>query len=765
LKSDCTIEEIAMLASILILVSGLALGADAPIKPLEVKPFKGVASYSKQVSEILEAKCVGCHSSALAENKLNLEDLAAMLKGGKRGPAIVAGKADESWLFKMAAHRVEPVMPPKNKKDLKPLTADELGILKSWIDAGGKDDSTGEVAAAKSKPIEIGPLPPGIHPINALDLTADGRRVAAGLANVVEVYDVDSGVELIRLGGHKDLIQSVRFRPDGKQLAAGSYQFVSLWDAPQLTLEKTFTGSPEIIKTSLELRDNKTILTAGVEKAIRFWNKTDGKLTRSLTTVTGIDFLTISYDEKTLATISPDGTARLVNLTDGKEIVALKSPKGVLLGASFAADGKTLNTLGVDGSIMVWNLPAKATDKPIKTFAIEKKKAAKAFLVIDGSIFVGGDDALIHQVNLADGKVIRTFEGATGPVLSVAIARDGKTLASGSADKKIRLYERETGKLVGELGPLSAAVTHLSFASHGKRLLTASSDGNLTEWDLGTRKVAMAFSQPSSKPGTSIAMNKAFYLDDGQIVSVAEKQAYLWKSTGAWAEVRKLGPHVFRVLAIEFSPDGKLIATGGGEPSRSGEVKIWETTTGKLVRSLDALHSDTVFGLKFSPDGTKLASVAADKFLKVTNVSDGKELKSFEGHTHHVLGVDWKSDGKQLVTSGADNVIKLWDYETGEQVRTLNPATKQVTALKWLAGKPQVVAGTGEPAVKIWNPDNGGITRTFDGPADYIFAVTASTDGSRVAAGGADGVLLIWNGLTGQSIRKIAPSTIAVGAK
>ena len=64
-----------------------------------------------------------------------------MLKGGKRGPAIVPGKADESLLFKMAAHRVEPVMPPKDKKDQKPLTPEELGLLKLWIDAGAKDDS------------------------------------------------------------------------------------------------------------------------------------------------------------------------------------------------------------------------------------------------------------------------------------------------------------------------------------------------------------------------------------------------------------------------------------------------------------------------------------------------------------------------------------------------------------------------------------------------------------------------------------------------
>ena len=78
-------------------------------------------------------------------------------------------------------------------------------------------------------------------------------------------------------------------------------------------------------------------------------------------------------------------------------------------------------------------------------------------------------------------------------------------------------------------------------------------------------------------------------------------------------EPRRFGPHAFRVLAIDFSPDGKLMATGGGEPSRSGEVKLWDLATGTLVRSLDSLHTDTVFGLRFSPDGLKLATASADQ--------------------------------------------------------------------------------------------------------------------------------------------------------
>ena len=223
--------------------------------------------------------------------------------------------------------------------------------------------------------------------------------------------------------------------------------------------------------------------------------------------------------------------------------------------------------------------------------------------------------------------------------------------------------------------------------------------------------------------------------------------------------MKPLGPHVFRVLALDFNPDGTLLAAGGGEPSRSGEIKIWEVGKGMLVRSLDALHSDTVFGVRFSPDGTKLASAAADKFLKVTRVADGKELRSFEGHTHHVLAVDWKSDGKQLVTGGGDNVIKLWDFETGEQVRTL-PAGRQAGDRRALgAGQDRGRGRLGRQARAALEPRQrrGRSAGRFSGPSDYVFGVAASNDGNRVAAGGADSVLFVWNGQNGQVIRKIEP--------
>ena len=143
----------------------------------------------------------------------------------------------------------------------------------------------------------------------------------------------------------------------------------------------------------------------------------------------------------------------------------------------------------------------------------------------------------------------------------------------------------------------------------------------------------------------------------------------------------------------------------------SGELKIWNTADSALVRTVTDAHSDTVFGLEFSPDAEFLASSAADRFVKVFQVATGKLHKSFEGHTHHVLDVSWKSDGKVLASCGADNVIKIWDFLTGDQRRTTAAVGKEVTSINFVGATPKLFTSSGDKSVRLVNTDNGAAER------------------------------------------------------
>ena len=151
------------------------------------------------------------------------------------------------------------------------------------------------------------------------------------------------------------------------------------------------------------------------------------------------------------------------------------------------------------------------------------------------------------------------------------------------------------------------------------------------------------------------------------VVTTADKQAFAWQPAGDWKLVRTIGriddPQtlVDRVHKLDFHPNGQWLATAGGEPGRSGELKFWNIADGKLVREFPGVHSDTLFGVQFSPDGELVATAAADRHVKLFTSADGTLVRTLKGHTHHVRGVTWRADGKVLASCGADNVIKVWD--------------------------------------------------------------------------------------------------------
>ena len=259
--------------------------------------------------------------------------------------------------------------------------------------------------------------------------------------------------------------------------------------------------------------------------------------------------------------------------------------------------------------------------------------------------------------------------------------------------------------------------------------------------------------RPAKAAHISLVESMAISPDGKTLATGSFQEVILWNvESGAIA--KKIIGFADRVVAIAWSPDGKLFATGGGAPTEDGEVKLFDAT-GKLAFEFKSPHSDTVFGVCFSADNTKLATCGADKFVKTWEIPSGKFIKSFEGHTHHVLDVGWFPDGKQLASGGADNNVKIWDFEKGEQVRTLqNAHTKQVTRLLFVGKAGAFITTSGDMSVKMWNA-GGNTMRSFAGGTDFVYAVGSSGDGKIVVTGGEEGIIRLYNGDAGGQPTKI----------
>lgn len=342
----------------------------------------------------------------------------------------------------------------------------------------------------------------------------------------------------------------------------------------------------------------------------------------------------------------------------------------------------------------------QSAERAIVSAQNSSKRAAEAVPVAQAAL--KADEAKQKELETKLAADTKAATDAQLPLRSVAFSTDGKTIVAGGDDKLVHTYNGDDGTALDVCVGHADVVGPVAFA--GEKLISVSADKNVFAWTLYPE----------------------------------------------WTWVRTIGDPasetiVDRVTALDFSRDGKLLASGGGAPSRSGELKIWNVADGALVREVKDAHSDVVFGVRFSPDDKMLASCGADKFLKTFEVATGKFIKGYEGHTHHVLGAAWSSDGRTIATGGADNVVKTWDLSTGEQKKTVAGFTKEVTAVTYAGDGPNVVATCGDKTLKLVNGDGGNVLKTFSGATDFLYAVAVSADGKLVAAGGQDGTLRVWN--------------------
>ena len=245
---------------------------------------------------------------------------------------------------------------------------------------------------------------------------------------------------------------------------------------------------------------------------------------------------------------------------------------------------------------------------------------------------------------------------------------------------------------------------------------------------------------------------------DGDVLAAsADGRAIQYTVTSKWALAKTMGngkdTALFRdrVLSLAVSQSGRLLAVGGGDPSREGDVLIWNLDAlDSAPKRFVGVHSDTVLGLSFSPDEKFLVSGGADKVARVLDILGMRVVRSLEGHTHHVLGVSWSPDGRSILTAGADNTVKIWDALNGTRKKSVDGADKEVTAVQFLGAGAQFVAASGDGKVRVIAP-NGTVSKTIS-EATFINALNAAPHGKVVFGGGDDGILRSWNPNDGSKI-------------
>ncbi len=418
-----------------------------------------IVSYARDVTPFLDEYCLACHDDGFATSDLALHSVEAMLKGGRRGAAVVPGQSAESLVIQYLKGQKQPQMPPETSVPL-----DRIAVLERWIDQGAKADAAelAEVAARRKEARQaaeqeaallVGDARP---PVTSLAFSADGKTLAVAGDREVLLVDPADGQTVRRLAGFPDQVTAVAFSPDGAHLAGsggapGRQGEVRIWETTSWGEIRVLRGHADTVLAMAWRPGPDQIATASLDKLIHVWDWRSGTIVRTIKSHADIvHALAYSPDGSRLASGSADKTAKLYDAENGLQTAGLSTHNNAVLQVAFSPDGTRLATASADRNIALWKLDNLIN--PERAFGHTGPVYALAWRPDSSSIWAGagGRPSLLSYVK-ENGHRAVTIDEKTLPqdwVYAVAIAPDNASVAVGGWEGSVTIYDLKDGKVI-----------------------------------------------------------------------------------------------------------------------------------------------------------------------------------------------------------------------------------------------------------------------------------------------------------------------------
>lgn len=351
-------------------------------------------------------------------------------------------------------------------------------------------------------------------------------------------------------------------------------------------------------------------------------------------------------------------------------------------------------------------------------------------------------------------------------VYSVTFSPDGKTIATGSKDCTIRLWDVASGQELRTFGSSSldvfargaSSVSSVAFSPDGTKL--AGSDGSVAFSPDGMTLASGGFHVPRLWDVASGGELKTLSRRTPVALGPEPIQAITLWDVATGQELDTLKGHSNSIVSVAFSPDGKTLVSGSWDHT----IKLWYVASGKELKTFNG-HSRDVYSVAFSPDGKKVASGSLDSTVKLWDIDSGQELKSLKKQnpigsnpiiTYNpgydpVFSVAFSPDGQTVASGNSDNTIKLWDVTSGQELKALKGHSHFVQSVAFSPNGKMLASGSDDRTIKLWDVASGQELRTLKGHSSHVRSVALIVGGTTLESSGGIGIML-WDVATGQDV-------------
>lgn len=353
----------------------------------------------------------------------------------------------------------------------------------------------------------------------------------------------------------------------------------------------------------------------------------------------------------------------------------------------------------------------------------------------------------LELYEIVTGNFVRRMEGHTDQIYSIQYALNGQTLASGSADKSVRVWSASTGQWLYSLVMHGGGVTSVCYAPDGQTLASGSKDKTIIVWQVQEEKGQCL----KQLQGHTDAVMSVSYAPNGQrlVSGSRDKQVRIWEiATGQC--VQTLSDHCGAITRVSYAPDGQTLASA----SLDRTVREWEAATGKCLKTLE--HTDGVNSLSYASDGQTLVSSSRDKTVRIWMVTTGECLQRLQGHAENITSVCYTPDG-QIIVSGGDVTVRMWLVAMNQSLQTLVGHSKHVTNVSYVSNGEMVASGSKDNTVRVWMTDTAQCQQCIEVYMDE--SMSYALNDQILVSGSRDEMIRVWDMNTGECLKTLAGHT------